>query len=228
MISQKIDEIRNRIASAAISAGRDAQEIKLVAVAKGQPIEKMRQAIEAGQRDFGENYAQELLAHSEQTGPAPIWHFIGHLQKNKVKQILPLVTLIHSVDSIELARTIDRRAAAIGKTQSILIEINLGGEKTKSGMSLSDVEKQTVEMNALDHVDLQGFMTLPPYDSDPERSRPYFRRLREIRDEMNKKIVYKHALTELSMGMSHDFEIAIEEGATIVRIGTAIFGERQK
>lgn len=215
MIRERLQEIRNRIG-----------QVTLVAVSKGQPLERIREAIEAGQRDFGENYAQELLEHTTLAGAT--WHFIGHLQRKKVKTILPHVSLIHSVDSLPLAQEIDKRAAELSRVMPVLIEVNLGGESSKSGIAEGEAEKLVRSLKDLPHVDLKGLMVLPPFDNDPEKTRPFFRRLREIRDAINKQNVYKHPLSELSMGMTHDFEIAIEEGATIVRIGTGIFGEREK
>lgn len=227
MIAKNLEEIKNRIGAAARRAGRNPGEITLVAVAKGQPAEKILEAIEAGQRDFGENYAQELSGHVSAVGASVIhWHFIGHLQRNKVKQIIDKIALIHSVDSLELAREIDRRAAAIGRIQPILIEVNPGGEKTKTGIPPAEAESLASSIGGLDHLQLKGLMVIPPYHPDPEKARPYFRKLREIRNRINEKI--PQGLTELSMGMTDDFEIAIEEGATIVRIGTGIFGERTK
>ncbi len=156
------------------------------------------------------------------------WHFIGHLQRNKVRQIIDKTALIHSVDSQPLAREIDRRAASIGRCQPILIEINLRGESSKAGTPPDQVEPLVREIEALSHVSLRGLMTMPPYSEDPESSRPFFRKLREIRDAINTKKLYKEPLKELSMGMTGDFKVAIEEGATMVRIGTGIFGERTK
>lgn len=229
MITERLAEIYRRIAEAAVRSKRDPREITLVAVAKGQPVEKINEAIKAGQRDFGENYAQEMLAHAGAgLKPAPAWHFIGHLQRNKVRQIIDKVSLIHSVDSSALAAEIDRRAAAVTKVQPVLIEVNLGGEVSKTGIAAAEVEKLVGMMRQLDHTDLRGLMVIPPYDLDARKSRPFFRTLREIRDAINRKTLYKHPLTELSMGMTHDFEVAIEEGATIIRIGTGIFGERAK
>ncbi len=233
MVPDRLKEIRTRISNTARRSGRDPHGIRLVAVAKGQPIEKIREAIEEGQVDFGENYAQELLAHvgaalrgRPETGrhrdlPQQInWHFIGHLQRNKVKQIIDKIALIHSVDSLELAQEIDRRTASIDKIQPILIEVNLGGEGSKTGIQPEKVKELVQKISQLKGVALNGLMTIPPFFDNPEQVRPYFRRLREICKEMN--------LSELSMGMTHDFEVAIEEGATIVRIGTGIFGERKK
>jgi pyridoxal phosphate enzyme (YggS family) len=224
MISKNLFEVQNRIAAAARRAGRDASKVTLVAVSKGQPSEKILEAIAAGQKDFGENYAQELLEH------LPLgdvrWHFIGHLQRNKVKQIIGRAALIHSVDSPELVQEIDKRAAALGKIQPVLVEVNVGGEASKTGLAPERAESLVSEMNLLKHVDLKGLMAIPPPGEDVEEARGFFRRLREIRDALNLKNVYKQPLMELSMGMTSDFEIAVEEGATIIRVGTGIFGER--
>ncbi|QQR79708.1 MAG: YggS family pyridoxal phosphate-dependent enzyme [Deltaproteobacteria bacterium] len=219
---------------------------RLVCVTKSQPLEKISQALQCGERYLGANYSQELIAQSSllaadwssgdgsMTSQSTLslepralhWHFIGHLQRNKVKTILPLVDLIHSVDSEELALEIHKRAQGLGKVQSILIEINLGNEESKTGMSPHDIEPLVTKLNTLDNIKLEGLMCIPPAENDAEKSRPYFRHLREIRDAINLKKLYKHSLTELSMGMSHDFEIALQEGATMIRIGTGIFGER--
>ena len=152
-------------------------------------------------------------------------HLMGHLQRNKVKQVVGQVMLIHSVDSVGLAREIDRQAGRVGKRQPVLIEVNLGGEETKSGMDSAEAEAFAREVGRLPGIELRGWMGIPPYDTDPEKVRPHFRRLREIRDAINRKTGY--GLTELSIGMTHDFEVAIEEGATIVRIGKGIFGIRE-
>lgn len=225
MILDAINEIRSKIAQ----AGRN---IRLVAVSKGQPVEKILEAIHAGQTDFGENYAQEFLEHygsvRSNDRTSLHWHFIGHLQRNKVRSIIDKVDLIHSVDSIELAREIDKRAAAIGKVQSILIEVNLAGEKSKTGVSPNNLEGLIACMTPMENLVLKGLMTIPPLLTNPEEVRPYFRQLREIRDAINQKNIYQSPLTELSMGMTHDFEVALSEGATIVRIGTGIFGARKK
>ncbi len=219
---------------AANRSGRPASSVTLIAVSKGQPREKIIEAIEVGQRDFGENYAQELMDHAGagRTQGSPLqdirWHFIGHLQRNKVKVLLPHVTLIHSIDSLPLAQEIDKRAASLDRVASVLIEVNLGGEASKSGIAENEVKNLIRSLKELPHVDLKGLMVLPPFETNPEKSRPFFRRLREIRDAINRQNVYKHPLSELSMGMTYDFEVAIEEGATIIRVGTGIFGEREK
>jgi len=240
MLSERLKMIRERIAAAARRSGRSPDEITLVAVSKGQPAEKIREAIEAGQRDFGENYAQELSEHMNHVGarfPRPggetpplqvNWHFIGHLQRNKVKTVLPQVSLIHSVDSLPLAQEIDKRAATLERMTPILLEVNLGNEDSKTGLSPHAVEPLVREISNLAHIDLRGLMVVPPFMDDPEKTRPLFRRLREIRDAINAQNVYKRRLSGLSMGMTHDFECAVEEGATIVRVGRGLFGEREK
>ncbi len=228
-ISERIVILRQRIQAARLKSDRAVDTVQLLAVSKTQPVEKILEAARAGQLDFGENYAQELIAKAEQGGSQIRWHFIGHLQRNKVKQLLPHVTLIHSVDSFTLAQEIDKRATALGKIQPVLIEVNSGGEASKSGVALSEkkLENLVRSLNTLSHVDLRGLMTIPPPKENPEEVRPFFRQLREIRDALNREKVYKHSLQELSMGMTHDFEVAIEEGATIVRVGTGIFGAKK-
>ncbi len=234
-IFEKLSQLRQQIPP----------HVTLIAVTKGQPTTRIEEAWQAGQRDFGENYAQELLEHvgaalcgrparegtqAEGThGGVPLqettWHFIGHLQRNKVKQIIDKVSLIHSVDSLRLAEEINHQAAKLGKIQPILIEVNLG-EATKSGIALAALDPLIRALSPLTHLELTGLMGMPPPASDPEAARPHFKHLREIRDAINNKRVYKLPLTELSMGMTHDYQVAIEEGSTLVRIGTGIFGNR--
>lgn len=222
MIFENIQKIRQKLSRY--------PQTKLICVTKAQPIEKIQQAIEAGETHFGANYSQELVTQSSQLAakaPRAIhWHFIGHLQRNKVKQILPLVDLIHSVDSLSLAQEINKRALALGKVQNILIEINLGGESSKTGLSPSAITLLIKELNTLENIQLKGLMCIPPALPDPEHVRPYFKQLREIREDINQKKLYKGPLTELSMGMSQDYEVALEEGSTMIRVGTKIFGER--
>ena len=213
-------------------AHRPAGSVTLIAIAKGQPVEKIRGTIRSGLLDIGENYAQEMLSHVGAIHELPLqpirWHFVGHLQRKKVKQVTPQVSLIHSVDSLELAREIDLRAARCQKIQPILIEVNLGGESSKSGLDPTKVAELIPPISSLQNLLLKGFMTIPPFLPDVEKTRPFFRSLREIRDEMNQRKLYSSPLFELSMGMTHDFEIAIEEGATMVRIGTGLFGPRSE
>lgn len=227
-MKKALSEIQLRMTQAAGRSQRSPSEINLVAVAKKQPDEKILEVFHEGQHDFGENYAQELLSHFSLLTQEPSirWHFIGHLQRNKVRQILDKVSLIHSLDSLDLAKEIDRRAGLLPKIQPVLIEVNLGGEETKTGIHPPEINHLVEKLNLLPHLDLQGLMTIPPYRADPEEARPFFKKLRAIRDAINHQKLYKHPIFELSMGMTHDFEVAIEEGATIVRIGTGIFGER--
>ena len=231
------------MAAAALRAGRRPEEIALMAVSKTMPADRIREAFEAGQRLFGENRVQEFQSkHAELTAASPTvasvavcnvfdierarFHLIGHLQSNKAAKAAELFHAVDSVDSLRLAERIDAAAANLGKTLSILIEINIGGEAAKSGVEPGSAELVRLLEAAprLSHLEIRGLMTVPPFSEDPEGSRPYFRRLRELRDRL--AIETKLDLPELSMGMSHDFEVAIEEGSTCVRVGTAIFGAR--
>ncbi|MDO8519134.1 MAG: YggS family pyridoxal phosphate-dependent enzyme [Deltaproteobacteria bacterium] len=201
--------------------------VTLVAVSKKKSAREMKEACLAGVWDFGENYVREFLEKKRELASALRWHFIGHLQRRKARDVVGEVVLIHSLDSHPLAFEIDKEAAKRNLVQNCLLEVNVGGEATKSGISPDEAEKLLREMSALKHVSIMGLMTLPPLLEDPECVRPYFRQLRELRDSLNAKNAYRFPLKELSMGMSHDYRVAIEEGATIVRIGTAIFGERK-
>ncbi|MBF0567216.1 MAG: YggS family pyridoxal phosphate-dependent enzyme [Nitrospirae bacterium] len=229
-----VPAILKRMISASIRAGRSPNAVKLVAVSKFFPVESINDAIDAGLRDFGESYVQEAVKKAKAVAEYPTasrvsWHFVGHLQKNKARAAVKVFDLIHSLDSVELAFELDKHAGAIGKVQRVLLQVNISGEWTKSGAGISDVPEILSAVRALSWLKLEGFMVIPPYHDDPDRSRPYFRRLRELRDnaiEMGYDTI--EALGELSMGMSNDFEVAIEEGATIVRIGSAIFGSRQQ
>lgn len=237
MLIDRASNIMKRISHAAMRAGRNPEEIKLIAVTKTVTIETIKEAIDAGLRIFGESRVQEAKAKIEELSrlstadyllPAVSWHLIGHLQKNKAKYAVQLFDLIHSVDSIELAEEINRQAEKIGKTQRILIQVKLSEEKTKHGINASSLMPLLEGIRGLNNLKLQGLMTIPPYFDDPEKARPYFKRLREIRDNINALHILDSPLHELSMGMSNDFEVAIEEGSTMVRIGTAIFGERKR
>ena len=196
------------------------REITLLAVTKTIPPERVDAALAAGITVFGENKVQEAKAKIPLVSSRAHWHFIGHLQSNKARDAVELFELIHSVDSVKLAGELDKWAGHAGKTQPILLEINVAGEAQKFGIKPEDLPATLAQINQLSRLDVRGLMTVPPYCEEAEKVRPYFRRLRELRDATG--------LCELSMGMSHDFEIAIEEGATIVRVGTAIFGERKK
>ena len=229
MILENASEILRKMSHAAMRAGRQPDAVRLVAVSKTVPAERVREAMEAGLRVFGENRVQEArdkiaalqTSRLEFTGVQ--WHLIGHLQKNKAKYAVQLFDLIHSVDSLELADELNRQAAKHGKVQRVLIEVKLSDEETKEGIAEEDLGALIAHVRRCPALSLEGLMTMPPYDPDPEKARPYFRRLRELRDGFTRA---EAALPELSMGMSHDFAVAIDEGATMVRIGTAIFGGR--
>jgi pyridoxal phosphate enzyme (YggS family) len=226
-VKNRIEAITRRIEAAATSAGRHHADVRLVAVSKTMPAERVRQAAGCGITIFGENYIQEArqkIDHLQDLDLA--WHFIGHLQSNKAKFAVRLFDLIHSVDSIKLAREIDRQAAKQGKLQKVLIQVNIGQEASKSGVYLEEALELVREAGQLKNIAVKGLMTLPPYFNAPEKVRPFFRDLRALRDRIRALSLPDVAMQELSMGMTGDFEAAIQEGATLVRIGTAIFGER--
>ena len=227
-IADRLAEVRGRIAAAARSAGRDPSSIRLVAVSKTFPIDAIRDAYAAGQREFGENRVQEALEKIAASGDLEIrWHLLGHLQTNKAKKAAPAFSTIHSVDSVELLQKIDAAAADTGRAPELLIQVDLAGEATKFGIPPADVPRLFDAALRCHAARVAGLMTLPPIPESPEDARPWFRRLRELRDEWRAAGVPPSMLAELSMGMSGDFEVAIEEGSTMVRIGTAIFGSRQ-
>ncbi|MDJ0666032.1 MAG: YggS family pyridoxal phosphate-dependent enzyme [Desulfobacterales bacterium] len=222
-----IEHIRNRIKAAAESCGRRPESIQLVAVSKTIPVERVKAAVVEGINIMGENYIQEARAKIEALADMPVsWHFIGHLQRNKAKFAVQLFDLIHSVDSIRLAREIDKQAGKIAKNQAILIQVNTGKEATKTGIYEEDAMALVREAAQLENVRIKGLMTLPPYFNAPDKVRPYFQALRRLRDRIAEEAIPGVEMEALSMGMTGDFETAIEEGATMVRIGTAIFGER--
>lgn len=220
-LKERIDRIRERIAVAAKRVGRDASEVKLVAVSKTHPTEALRYAMELGLTVFGENKVQEAESKIAEIGrDAAEWHLIGHLQSNKARKAVQLFDVIQSLDSLELAERLERICGEEGRDElRVFIEVDLAGEATKAGIAVSELAKLVDYLKACKHLRLQGFMVLPPYFADAEMTRPYFTKLRELRDSLLPG-------GELSMGMSHDFEVAIEEGATVVRVGTAIFGSR--
>ena len=224
-IEENVLRVMERIEKAAQGVGRNPEEINLVAVSKTVESARIKEAIEAGVSILGENYVQEAQKKIEEIGRIVSWHFIGHLQSNKAKYAVSLFDMIHSLDSISLAEELNRRAEKEGRTMNAMIEVNLSGEATKFGAEEARVFDIARRVLNLSHLSLVGLMTMPPYFDDPELSRPYYIRLRELKEKMIKEGIQ---LRELSMGMSNDFEIAIEEGATFVRVGTAIFGERKK
>lgn len=215
------------IRAAAERSGREAGDIKLLAASKSHGIHAIRAAIQAGICLFGENYVQEALPKVEAITEPVEWHMIGHLQRNKTRQALEVFSLIETLDNIELARTLDREAKKKGKICRCFVEVNLAGEETKSGVSEKDVGPLLDEVGKLTHLQVDGLMMVPPFRADPQEVRPFFRSLRDLQVKLWALNLPNVQLHELSMGMTHDYEVAIEEGATIVRIGTAIFGPRR-
>lgn len=222
-IADNIKIVTSRIASAAKRAGRDPASVKLVVVTKTVDVERIREAVAAGATILGENRVQEAKEKIKKLGSAASWHLIGHLQANKARYAVKLFDLIHSVDSLELAQEINKQAAKSGKVQNVLVEVNIAGEASKAGMTVRNTPALVREAAKLGHIAIQGLMTIPPFS---ENSRPYFCVLRELAESIAKEHIPNTAMRELSMGMSGDFEVAVEEGATVVRVGTAIFGER--
>ena len=231
-ISENVAAVRERIAAAAGRAGRNVDEITLMAVSKTQPPERIREAYEAGLKVFGENRVQEFAGKVDELRDlkAVEWHMIGHLQTNKAAKTVELFCAVDSVDSLKLAEKLDAAARALGKKLEVLIEINVGGEAAKSGVAPDScaLEELLTAAPRLEALIFRGLMTVPPFTDDPEGARPYFRKLHVLRDMIAARKLPSVAMDELSMGMSHDFEVAIEEGSTCVRVGTAIFGERIK
>lgn len=221
-----IKQVQDRILAACVRAGRDAREVTLLAVTKTVCTDRIQEAIGKGLLRFGENYIQEAQKKIEALQQG-IWHFIGHLQKNKARQGAKLFSMIETVDSPSLARELNRQAFVLGKAIDILIQINEAGEQSKSGLHPAQVPSLLEESRGWPGLRIRGLMTIPPYDPDPEASRPWFRSLFKLREKWQKEFIGLD-LSHLSMGMSHDFETAIEEGATIIRVGTAIFGERRR
>lgn len=234
-IATALEHVLNRIQGVAAKAGRNAEEIKLVAVSKGVALERILEAIDAGVKILGENRVQEAqkkiqMFSAQMTSPLPSrtergteWHLIGHLQRNKAKTAVQLFNVIHSVDSTELAEEINRHAENLNKKQKILVQLKLSDEIAKHGVPEKNHLELFQKLMHMKNIEMEGLMTIPPFFDDPEKTRPYFKKLRQIADNLIEK---GYPIRELSMGMSHDFEVAIEEGATMVRIGTAIFGER--
>jgi len=225
-ISENLAEIHRRIRTAAESAGRNPDEIRLVAVSKTRPAADISEAFAAGQLLFGENYVQEFAAKTAEVQELVIWHFIGHLQSNKVKYIAGKVALIHSVDRLALAEEINRQWGKLGSVCNILVQVNISGETSKSGTTGAGSLQLVRECAQLPNVRVQGLMTMPPFFDDPEAARPCFAELRHISQAIAAERIAGVEMQELSMGMSGDFEAAIQEGATLVRVGTAIFGSR--
>jgi len=225
-VRQNLEQVRKRIAAACERCGRSPEEVTLIAVSKTKPVSMVREAMEAGAVDFGENKVQELCDKYGEIAGALRWHLIGHLQRNKVKYVVDKAFMIHSVDSLRLAEEIQKEAEKKGCQVDVLIEVNIGGEETKSGVEPEEAAALVREVSALSRVHIKGLMAIAPIAAEPEEARPYFARLRELRDEIGRLSLPGVEMKELSMGMTGDFEVAIEEGATMVRVGTAIFGGR--
>jgi len=225
-IADNLASIQERISKAALRAGRNPAEIRLVAVSKTVSAENIQQAIAAGVTILGENYVQEARNKIARVGSQVAWHFIGHLQSNKARNAVDLFSMIHSVDRLSLAEALDEEANRQGKILPVLIQVNISGEESKSGIDPQETLQLLQRIAGLQHLSIQGLMTMPPWFEDPEDARPYFIALRKLREELSREKIPGVALQELSMGMSGDFEVAINEGATLVRIGTAIFGPR--
>jgi pyridoxal phosphate enzyme (YggS family) len=225
-IAENLERVREQIAIAAANSGRSADDVELVAIAKTHPAEKVREAVEAGQTLFGESRVQEARAKIPELSSNIRWHFVGHLQKNKVRPALPLFEMIHSVDSLALAQDINRIAEEEGLYPRVLLEVNVAGEGSKFGFAPDDLREQMEALLALPRLSIEGLMCIPPLAVESEDSRKFFVQVRELRDSLEKEFNMK--LPQLSMGMTQDFPIGIQEGATLVRVGTAIFGERSK
>ncbi len=226
MIRENLEEVRGKIKAACQRAGREEGAVTLIAVSKTKPLEDLREAYEAGARDFGENKVQELTEKIPEMPKDVRWHMIGHLQRNKVKYIVGKVYMIHGVDSLRLAEEISKEAVKQGVSVRILMEVNVAQEETKFGISVAEAPLLAEQIAKLPGISLQGLMTIAPYVDDPEENREIFAKLRQLAVDISRKNIDNICMNVLSMGMTGDYEVAIEEGATYVRVGTGIFGER--
>lgn len=225
-IKENLEKIRERMVAAAIRAGRDPESVKLVAVSKRMPMERIQEAVDAGQYLFGENYLQEAQDKIKKFGPEVAWHFIGHLQSNKAKSASELFQVVETVDRLKLATNLEKHLAVTDNTLSILIQVNIGRESQKAGVLPEEAEELMQNVSELPHLKVKGLMAMPPF-LESEAVRPYFRQMRRMVDEfVAKGLLGKDGQPELSMGMSGDYEVAVEEGSTMVRVGTALFGTR--
>ena len=225
-IRDHLNEVRENIQKACEKAGRSPQEVTLIAVSKTKPLFMLEEAYEAGARDFGENKVQEILEKHPKMPEDARFHMIGHLQRNKVKQVLPHAVLIHSVDSYRLAEQISQEAGKLGITAKILLEVNVAKEESKFGMMPEDVEEMAGQIAALPHLQIEGLMTIAPFADDQEKNRPVFRKLYQLSVDIKKKNIDNVNMGVLSMGMTGDYQVAVEEGSTMIRVGTGIFGAR--
>ena len=228
-IQERLARVRDRVARAAQRVGRGPEEIRLIAVSKTVDPSTVQLAADVGVRDLGENRVQEAIGKVQQVKAGGLkWHLIGHLQSNKARQAVSTFDFIHTIDTVDLAQRLDRIAGEEGKRPVVLVQVDLAHEPTKSGADEADVPEIVEALGSAENLDFRGLMTIPPFVDEPEQSRGYFKRLRELLENLNQGRAPQRLLTELSMGMSNDFEVAIEEGATMIRVGTAIFGAREK
>ena len=226
MITENLEQVRKNIEEACRAVNRDPGEVTLISVSKTKPVSMLQEAYDAGSRDFGENKVQEIMDKYPQLPSDIRWHMIGHLQRNKVKYIIGKVDLIHSVDSLRLAEEISKEAVKKETEENILIEVNVAGEESKFGVSVADTEELVRQIAVLPGIHIQGLMTIAPYVENPEQNRPVFRALKKLAVDIKMKNIDNVHMDVLSMGMTGDYEVAVEEGATMVRVGTGIFGER--
>lgn len=226
MVTENLAKVRENVAQACKKSGRDLSEVTLIAVSKTKPVELLQEAYAAGARCFGENKVQEIMDKYPVLPKDIDWHMIGHLQRNKVKYIVDKVALIHSVDSLRLAETIEQEAAKHDVVVPILLEVNVAGEESKFGLAPSEVLPLIEQITGFEHIQIKGLMTIAPYVEDPEENRPVFRELKKLSVDIKEKNINNVTMNVLSMGMTGDYQVAIEEGATMVRVGTGIFGER--
>ena len=227
MIAENLAEVQNNIEEACRSAGRDSSEVTLVAVSKTKPPADLMEAYEAGVRVFGENFVQEIVDKYDRLPKDIKWHMIGHLQRNKVKYIIDKVSMIHSVDSLRLAETIEQEAAKKNLVMPVLLEVNVAEEDTKFGLKVEEVLPLVREISAFSHVKVEGLMTIAPFVDDPEQNRDIFRKLRKLSVDISRENINNITMNVLSMGMTGDYQVAVQEGASMVRVGTGIFGERK-
>lgn len=225
-IQENLKNTEMRIAGICQRVGRNPDEVTLIAVSKTKPVSDIREAMDFGMKNFGENKVQELRDKTKEITEPLNWHMIGHLQTNKVHYLPGIVSMIHSVDNLKLAETIEKEFAKQGERIDVLCEVNMAREDTKFGLSPEEVLDFVRSIRDFPHLNIRGLMTIAPFTQDPEENRPYFRGLRELKDEINRQAILEKPMDTLSMGMTNDYEIAVEEGATLVRVGTGIFGER--
>ena len=226
MVRENLIAVEEKIRDACARAGRNREDVTLICVTKTKPVEMLEEAYAAGQRNFGENKVQEICLKAPQLPEDIRWHMIGHLQRNKVKQVMDKAVMIHSVDNLRLAETISREAVKRNMVMPILIEVNAAGEESKFGIALEETEQLVRQAAALPGLQIAGLMTIAPFTEDPESNRLYFRQLRELSVDIKSKCIDNVTMDHLSMGMTGDYQVAIEEGATLIRVGTGIFGER--